>query len=53
MRDWLETLDWDKPAPGPELPPDVAAGTADRYREAYRVLTGRGFESYLEEMGAT
>jgi phosphoribosylaminoimidazole-succinocarboxamide synthase len=53
VRDWLETLDWDKRAPGPELPPDVVAGTAERYREAYRVLTGRGFESYLQEMGAT
>ena len=53
VRDWLETLDWDKRAPGPELPPDVVAGTAERYREAYRVLTGRAFESYLQEMGAT
>jgi phosphoribosylaminoimidazole-succinocarboxamide synthase len=53
VRDWLETLDWDKRAPGPELPPDVVEGTAARYREAYRVLTGRGFDTYLEEMAAT
>jgi phosphoribosylaminoimidazole-succinocarboxamide synthase len=53
VRDWLETLDWDKRPPGPELPADVVAGTAARYREAYRVLTGRAFETYLDEMGAT
>ena len=53
VRDWLETLDWDKRAPGPELPPDVVAGTAARYREAYRVLTGRDFQTYLDEMGGT
>jgi phosphoribosylaminoimidazole-succinocarboxamide synthase len=53
VRDWLETLDWDKRAPGPELPPGVVEGTAARYREAYGALTGRGFDTYLEEMGAT
>ena len=39
VRDYLETLDWDKTAPGPELPADVAARTADKYREAWRRLT--------------
>jgi phosphoribosylaminoimidazole-succinocarboxamide synthase len=39
LRDWLETLDWDKKAPGPELPPEVAAKTAEKYREALRRLT--------------
>jgi phosphoribosylaminoimidazole-succinocarboxamide synthase len=39
VRDYLETLDWDKTAPGPELPPDVVAKTADKYREAWRRLT--------------
>ena len=40
VRDYLETLDWNKTYPGPELPPEVAEKTADKYREAYRRLTG-------------
>jgi phosphoribosylaminoimidazole-succinocarboxamide synthase len=40
LRDWLETLDWDKTAPGPELPEDVILGTRDRYLLAYRRITG-------------
>lgn len=41
LRDYLETQDWDKTAPGPALPPEVIAGTSERYREAYRSLTGK------------
>ena len=41
VRDYLLTLDWDKTYPGPELPEEVARNTADKYREAYRRLTGR------------
>jgi phosphoribosylaminoimidazole-succinocarboxamide synthase len=40
VRDYLETLDWDKRAPGPRLPPEIIARTAAKYREAYRRLTG-------------
>jgi phosphoribosylaminoimidazole-succinocarboxamide synthase len=40
LRDWLETLDWDKTAPGPELPDDVLLGTRERYLLAYRRITG-------------
>jgi phosphoribosylaminoimidazole-succinocarboxamide synthase len=40
VRDYLDTLDWDKTAPGPSLPADVAARTAEKYREAFRLLTG-------------
>ena len=40
LRDYLETLDWDKTAPGPELPSEVVAQTAARYEEAWRRLTG-------------
>jgi phosphoribosylaminoimidazole-succinocarboxamide synthase len=40
VRDYLETLDWDKRAPGPKLPPDVIARTSEKYREALRRLTG-------------
>ena len=40
VRDYLETLDWDKKAPGPKLPAEVIAKTAEKYREAMRRLTG-------------
>jgi phosphoribosylaminoimidazole-succinocarboxamide synthase len=40
VRDYLETLDWDKTAPGPELPSDVIEVTSKRYLEAYERLTG-------------
>ena len=40
VRDYLETLIWDKTYPGPELPQEIANKTADKYREAYRRLTG-------------
>jgi phosphoribosylaminoimidazole-succinocarboxamide synthase len=39
VRDYLETLDWNKRAPGPRLPPDVIARTAEKYAEALRRLT--------------
>jgi phosphoribosylaminoimidazole-succinocarboxamide synthase len=39
VRDYLETLDWNKTAPGPKLPADVIAKTAEKYREALRRLT--------------
>jgi phosphoribosylaminoimidazole-succinocarboxamide synthase len=41
VRDYLETLDWDKRPPAPPLPAEVAAATTARYLEAYRLLTGR------------
>ncbi|TVT46469.1 MAG: phosphoribosylaminoimidazolesuccinocarboxamide synthase [Denitromonas halophila] len=41
VRDYLETLDWNKTAPGPRLPTDVAARTGAKYVEAYERLTGR------------
>jgi len=41
VRDWLEASGWDKRPPGPELPAEVVARTAEKYREAYRRLTGR------------
>ena len=45
VRDYLETLDWDKRPPAPPLPPTVAAATTARYLEAYRLLTGESLES--------
>ncbi|MBR0566396.1 phosphoribosylaminoimidazolesuccinocarboxamide synthase [Azoarcus sp. L1K30] len=41
VRDYLETLDWNKQAPGPSLPADVIERTADKYREAFTRLTGQ------------
>jgi phosphoribosylaminoimidazole-succinocarboxamide synthase len=44
LRDWLEASGWSKQPPAPVLPPEVVEGTLDRYREAYRQLTGRPIE---------
>lgn len=41
VRDYLERIRWPKTPPGPDLPPDVVAGTRAKYREAYRMLVGR------------
>jgi phosphoribosylaminoimidazole-succinocarboxamide synthase len=41
VRDFLETLDWDKKPPAPAIPAEVAAATTARYLEAYRLLTGQ------------
>src|SRR3954453_2437718 len=49
VRDYLETLDWDKTYPGPELPSEVVAGTRQRYIEAFERITGGSFERYLSE----
>ncbi|TAJ77741.1 MAG: phosphoribosylaminoimidazolesuccinocarboxamide synthase [Gallionellaceae bacterium] len=38
VRDWLEASGWNKQAPGPELPPEIAARTGDKYREALKRL---------------
>jgi phosphoribosylaminoimidazole-succinocarboxamide synthase len=40
VRDYLESIQWPKTPPGPELPSDVVAATRAKYREAYRILTG-------------
>jgi phosphoribosylaminoimidazole-succinocarboxamide synthase len=40
VRDYLETLTWDKQPPGPELPPHVVARTREKYLEAFSRLTG-------------
>jgi phosphoribosylaminoimidazole-succinocarboxamide synthase len=47
VRDYCETLGWDKSAPGPELPAAVVSGTRARYIEAFEHLTGIGFDDYL------
>jgi phosphoribosylaminoimidazole-succinocarboxamide synthase len=47
VRDYCESLGWDKTSPGPEVPADVVAGTRARYVEAFELLTGLAFEDYL------
>jgi len=41
VRDYLESIHWNKQPPAPALPEEVAAKTSEKYRQAYRVLTGR------------
>src|SRR5437879_5918876 len=41
VRDYLERMQWPKTPPGPELPPEVVEATRAKYREAYRILSGR------------
>jgi phosphoribosylaminoimidazole-succinocarboxamide synthase len=47
VRDYCESLGWDKTAPGPGLPEDVVTGTRARYVEAFERLTGIEFDAYL------
>ena len=49
VRDYCESLGWDKTAPGPELPQAVVTGTRARYIEAFEQLTGIDFDAYLAD----
>ena len=49
VRDYCESLGWDKTDPGPELPEDVVTGTRARYAEAFERLTGLPFAAYVSE----
>ena len=51
VRDYCESLGWDKKHPGPELPDDIVAGTRARYIEAFERLTGISFDTYLADPG--
>ena len=51
VRDYLETLDWNKTPPGPMLPPEVVAKTTAKYLEAYERLTGRGLDELPRPTG--
>ncbi|MDQ3991417.1 MAG: phosphoribosylaminoimidazolesuccinocarboxamide synthase, partial [Actinomycetota bacterium] len=53
VRDWLDASGWDHEPPPPELPQDVVAQTAARYREAYERITGQSFADYLRDVGAS
>ena len=45
VRDYLESIHWNKQPPAPALPEDVARHTSEKYKEAYRALTGRDLET--------
>ena len=51
VREWLDTTDWDRTAPAPDLPDQVVAGTRSRYIEAYQRITGESFDDYLARHG--
>ena len=52
VRDWLDMSGWDHEPPPPELPAEVIARTALKYREAYERVTGEKWDWYLQRMGA-
>jgi phosphoribosylaminoimidazole-succinocarboxamide synthase len=43
VRDYLETLDWNKTPPGPKLPEEIVSKTSQKYLEAYKRITGKEF----------
>jgi phosphoribosylaminoimidazole-succinocarboxamide synthase len=51
VRDYCESLGWDKTPPGPELPDAVVKGTRARYVEAFERLTGIPFDDYVADPG--
>lgn len=51
VRDFCESLGWDKAPPGPELPAEIVEGTRARYVEAFERLTGVAFDEYLADPG--
>ncbi|MBD3426765.1 MAG: phosphoribosylaminoimidazolesuccinocarboxamide synthase [Candidatus Omnitrophica bacterium] len=44
VRDYLETIDWDKTPPGPELPDEIVTRTREKYIQAYKILTGKDLQ---------
>ena len=48
VRDYLESIHWNKQPPAPALPPDVMERTSEKYREAYRVLTGKTALNWID-----
>ena len=48
LRDYLETLDWDKTPPPPPLPEEVVQNTSRKYQEILKILTGQSVEDILQ-----
>jgi phosphoribosylaminoimidazole-succinocarboxamide synthase len=49
VRDWCESLGWEKAPPGPDLPDEIVDGTRARYVEAFERLTGIAFDDYTAD----
>jgi phosphoribosylaminoimidazole-succinocarboxamide synthase len=52
VRDWASSTGWDKTPPAPAIPEDVVARTRAKYVEAYELVTGESFDSWLSKTGA-
>jgi phosphoribosylaminoimidazole-succinocarboxamide synthase len=50
VRDWLDTSGWDHSPPAPNLPQEVVEATSARYIDAYERITGRGFDTWSQEV---
>lgn len=48
VRQWLDTTDWGRTPPAPDLPDHIVEGTRSRYIEAYERMTGESFDDYLD-----
>jgi len=53
VRDWLETLDWDKSPPPPDLPDAVVQEASDRYKDVFQRLTGTALADYVPPLFGT
>jgi phosphoribosylaminoimidazole-succinocarboxamide synthase len=52
VRDWATASGWDRKPPAPAIPPEIVAGTRERYVQAYELITGEPFVAWLERTGA-
>jgi phosphoribosylaminoimidazole-succinocarboxamide synthase len=52
VRDWATASGWDRKPPAPPIPPEIVAGTRERYVQAYELITGEPFGAWLERTGA-
>ena len=50
VRDWLDSSGWDHSPPPPDLPQEVVEATSGRYIDAYERITGRGFDTWSQEV---
>jgi phosphoribosylaminoimidazole-succinocarboxamide synthase len=52
VRDWATASGWDRKPPAPPIPPEIVAGTRERYVQAYERITGEPFDAWLQRTGA-
>jgi phosphoribosylaminoimidazole-succinocarboxamide synthase len=51
VRDWASESGWDKSPPAPALPDDIVARTREKYIQAYELVSGESFDSWLAAVG--